>query len=166
MKQTHVKNLRQFLRQFCGEPNAALMVFSVIERLGLFCCRIFRQMPCIESCRLENKDEMGWGGAFPSQVVRFTIFMALLLYAQRLNLKCTYQVIMYLVYMEHNHPAALNDSNTRLSRYNSRGNHVSVFILCLLLAVFNFSLKLNSFALPSKARINLLYFYPCIHFFK
>ena len=38
---------------------------------------------------------------------------------------------------------ALNDSNTRLSRYNSRSNHVSVFILYLVPRCFQFLIKIE-----------------------
>ena len=40
---------------------------------------------------------------------------------------------------------------------NGRNDHVTMFILCLSFAVFSFSVKLDSFALASKARIILQY---------
>ena len=44
---------------------------------------------------------------------------------------------------------------------NGRNDHVTMFILNLLLAVFSFLEKLSSFALASKARIILHFFLLC-----
>ena len=45
-----------------------------------------------------------------------------------------------------------------------RYDHVTMFILCLPLAVFSFSVKSSSFALASKARSSLHYSHLCNHF--
>ena len=112
--------------------------FSAVERSGK--CHVSR----VTDLKTKVGRERG-GRAFPSRVLGFTIFIALLIYAL-LNSKCN---------MEHNHPAALNDSNTRLPMVkierlafsaNGRSNHVTIFILYLLLPVFSFSLKLSSLA--------------------
>ena len=47
-----------------------------------------------------------------------------------------------------------------------RYDHVTMFILCLPLAVFSFSVKSSSFVLASKARISLHYSHVCTLYFK
>ena len=49
---------------------------------------------------------------------------------------------------------------------NVRYDHVTMFILYLLIAVFSFSVKSSSLALASKAKISLHYSHLCTLYFK
>ena len=49
---------------------------------------------------------------------------------------------------------------------NGTNGHVTMFILYLPLALYNFSVKLSSFALASEAKIILHYSLLCSHFVK
>ena len=61
-----------------------------------------------------------------------------------------------------------DNSDIKNCVYGKRQNydHVTLFTLYLLLAVFSFSVKLSSFALASQVRIILHYSHPFAHFFQ
>ena len=56
--------------------------------------------------------------------------------------------------------------NTFTPNRRGRNDHVTMFILYLLLAVFSFSVKFSSFGLASKARIILHHSHLSTYFFK